>query len=860
MKRASTKKHKKSTKKFTRKINHPNWSSKYIILREDDTGAHLRRPIYSYYVGKKGTMYHVKIPIETLLTINNNINIIKKKTKVQLYDTFTNKKYSLFGSLSKNGKDILMNIDEKFVAISSRWPEKLPANLPFEPRVISKFDLGEPSVWRVARYVENPKTKEIFFLKLMPKDLIRGISSEDKLDRLYKELNNQEKSKSPYVVGSISGEEGNFIWSLMEITPNGSLFELKEAFPNKRIPEFIALYILKQIVLGLMAIHKAKVFHNWLQLKTIYIDKNYNIKIGNFGESIDSRNYTEFERIYFTEKLISWPETKSKMVYPPEWVTKVEYNEKTDIWGLGIVFLKMLINEEKDKEDVSPTVKNLLGKMLHVNPAQRATLEEILNHSTLKSLTLSTSLNPATREIKLWTFSNYFLSQYQKTFFFRKKTSPEYIDKYIKEYLLSFTKSFCYDEYTGWNSILNKIWYHDQATIPYNVNSPNTIFITQFDDNSYFKIDIRDLLKPTLPEKYSTYITNEKWNTFRDSFHKLLKITNPHFNNKELNHFRYSDLEKNRERTFESLPTNMLLANSKKMKLNGKKQVLSLLIKVSKQQCGILNEQGRTTSMNEEFDGHCYYIPLELCEEDVISTLMASAYSEYTISKRRFLESYCYITIRKSTIHPSSSQGVRGWHVDGSWGEQTYRHQNLECQNGIYTSLFSDRNYIIQSSEEIKTPIAIVPLNLDPLRKEAMEKYNKGEITVLPSDLTDEVLLHKYLTHNIDYPPYQPPGLTLILDQAVEQAVAANKDAIVELPANTLNFFTAYTIHNVPPNRTNKIIQRDTLRISYSSDYFDKACGPTISPSLGIPGGLRFYPYPKPYELRKNINLINKLF
>lgn len=846
-----------SDHKKTRKKNKKfDWKTKYVIITADKQNKRLRRPLYSEYITKKDNIYTVKIPFEYFNTINNHMKVYKNR---DLIDTLTQKIYKFFGKVNEKN-DFIFDVSEDITRISSRWPEKLPSNLPFTPRIISKFDLGEPSIWRLARYVENPKTREVFFLKLVPKDLLLGIEEKDKLERIYKEFRNQEKSKSPYVLNIKWGQEEDTIWSLIEIAPNASLYDLKMSFPNKVLPEYIALYIFKQILIGLKAIHKAGVYHNWLQTRTILIDDKYNVKIGNFGESIDKNNYSEYDKFYFTKQLVSWPEMKTKMVLPPEWADEVEYNEKTDIWSAGIVFYQLLIESEEDKNNISNSTKDLILKVLEKDPTKRSSIDQLLNHKAFNNVSFTKELNIVSRDIKLWTFAKYFYEQYSKTFYFKKSTKKDFIENYIKEYLLTFTKPFCYDEYTGWNSILNKIWYHDQATVVYNMDYPNNIYITQFDTNKYFKINIKDLIKDSLPEKYLAYITNEKWKTFTEALQKTIKYSNKHYNNQDFKHFNYSDLEFNKEKTFESLPTKNLLENGKQFQLHGTKQVLSLLVKISKEQAKTLNDQGRITSQEEEFDGNSYYIPIELCDKDVVTNIMASALSEYLVCKKKFEESYCYITIRKSQISPSTKQGVAGWHVDGSWGEQTYRHQNYECNNGLYTGSFTDRNYIIQSAEEIKTPVAVVPLNLNHIRDEAMKKFHNGEITVLPADNFEDIILHKYLTHNVDYPPFQPPGLTTILDTAVEQSMKDNNKTIVELPANTLNYFTAYTIHNVPSNRTNKIINRETFRIAYSSDYFDKACGPTINPCIGIPGMLRFFPYPKPYSFSKNLNLISKLF
>ena len=838
------------------------FNTKHIIIR-DDNKLHLRRPIIAEYISKQGSNYTVLITISH--DINNNIFFEKTGNKVQLYDIDTKLKYGLYGKLvssEDNKYDIEITVPEHTIAITSKWPENLPSNLPFEVKVISKYNIGEPSMWRVARYVSRVSDNKLFYLKLMPKDLIRGVDNKGQMDRVYKENDNQMKSKCEFVVSAICGEEGNFIWSLQEVAEHGSLLELKKILPDNIFPEYIALYLFKQIVLGVKKIHLEKILHNFLQLNIILIDSNFNVKISDFGASINTKNFTPFEDNYFHNLLPTFLNYKAKMVFPPEWKDKVIYNEQTDVWSLGIILKKLLTNSENAEnveEHISADVKDLINQLLNPNPSNRPSINNILKHPCMKRTNINKrlELNEITKELKLWLFSNYFKNTYKNTFNFNRNVSKEYIETYINEYLLSFVKTFAYDKNTGWNPILNTVWYHDQVTIAY--HSLNLINITLFKSDEFFEIRIEDLLSKNLPDKYHQYISPQQWNDFKEECGNFIKkSTNKYFVNKDFKHFQYSDLENKGAKTFESLPSTKLLSNKTSINLSGNKNVLSLLIKVSEQQSKLLNKQGRVLSNKRKFNGTSFYIPLELCEKDIIANIMGSAWIEYTICSKKFKEAYCYLTVRVNNVQPSNIQGVTGWHVDGAWGEQTYRHNNeIDSCDKTYMGTFSDRNYIIQSSPDIKTPVALVDIDLSELRQEAYKKYNKGSITLLPTDKTDtDDILHLYLTHNIHDPPYQPPLLSQFFDKIMSDG---NSGVIVELPDNKLNYFSASTVHNVPVNKTNKIIRRSTVRIAYSSDYFDKAGGPTINPAMGIPGILRFFPYPKPYKFDKNINLSSKI-
>ena len=116
-------------------------------------------------------------------------------------------------------------------------------------------------------------------------------------------------------------------------------------------------------------------------------------------------------------------------------------------------------------------------------------------------------------------FTDFFLNLYKDTFHFKKGVSDKYKNQYINKNLLSFAKTFSYDIYTGWNSVLKKIWYHDQANIT-NKKWKNTIYITEFESNAYFEMNINDLKNKSLKELRE--YANKRKIRIRDKNGKLL--------------------------------------------------------------------------------------------------------------------------------------------------------------------------------------------------------------------------------------------------------------------------------------------------------------------------------------------------
>ena len=87
-----------------------------------------------------------------------------------------------------------------------------------------------------------------------------------------------------------------------------------------------------QICNGLEYIHSKNIIHRDLQTKNIFLTKNDQIKIGNFGNA--KKIITTIQDV---TKLID-----STSILAPELIENKQYTKKIDIWSLGIILYELM--------------------------------------------------------------------------------------------------------------------------------------------------------------------------------------------------------------------------------------------------------------------------------------------------------------------------------------------------------------------------------------------------------------------------------------------------------------------------------------------------------------------------------------
>ena len=185
-------------------------------------------------------------------------------------------------------------------------------------------------------------------------------------------------------------EERDYFFLVMDLHRGGDL--LQKIKQNVKLPEEFVRKVIKQILIGVSYLHKLNIVHRDLKPENILIsEKNENvlIKIIDFDTTVFLNDNQTTSGIVGTASYVA-----------PE-VINPEYNEKCDMWSIGIIFynlitgkipysglsdhqiLKNLKNFQIDLSildftPISSSCKSLLSKLLIKDPKKRPSASEAL--------------------------------------------------------------------------------------------------------------------------------------------------------------------------------------------------------------------------------------------------------------------------------------------------------------------------------------------------------------------------------------------------------------------------------------------------------------------------------------------------
>ncbi|KAG9070545.1 hypothetical protein KI688_008083 [Linnemannia hyalina] len=194
------------------------------------------------------------------------------------------------------------------------------------------------------------------------------------------------------------------LFLIMEYVSGGELFEY---LVNKgRLDEPEALRFFQQIIVGLAFCHKRKVCHRDLKPENLLLDHRRNVKIADFGMASLQKSGRLLETSCGSPHYAS-----------PEVVTGMKYDgSSSDIWSCGIILYALLtghlpFDDENIRQllskvkagkfymptDISASARDLISRMLTVNPRRRITMQGVMMHPwfTLVNLERNTLGEPA---------------------------------------------------------------------------------------------------------------------------------------------------------------------------------------------------------------------------------------------------------------------------------------------------------------------------------------------------------------------------------------------------------------------------------------------------------------------------------
>ena len=175
------------------------------------------------------------------------------------------------------------------------------------------------------------------------------------------------------------------VYIIMELVKGHSLLHYIKQKSEKRLTEYEAIRIFKQILLAIEYCHKMNVVHRDIKMENILLDDRLDAKLIDFGFST---------WVIPAQKLKIFCGTPSYMA--PEIVNKKEYyGPPADMWSLGILLYAMLCGHFPFRahtefelyrniskgifnvpSHVSEGAKKLISKLLSVDPKRRITAEK----------------------------------------------------------------------------------------------------------------------------------------------------------------------------------------------------------------------------------------------------------------------------------------------------------------------------------------------------------------------------------------------------------------------------------------------------------------------------------------------------
>lgn len=283
---------------------------------------------------RKGTLTEKSLTTE-------DVQLLPKPAPLPLESSQESQKGSLFYSLRKldvpwTSQQTLTTTKHINDTIKSRSAEsRCPENHARRSRVEEEDTsenyevlsvLGEGSYGRVCK-CRHKISGELCAAKIVEID--RDVRA------LVEEISYLERGKSEFVVGYLgSFQVENSFWILMDFCEAGSVSDLMRA-SRMCLSEEELQGICACITLGLLHLHKLRMIHRDIKAGNILLTSNGTAKLADFGvsaqlDTMQSKRETAIGTPYWMA---------------PEVIQEGRYNNKADIWSLGVTLIEMAEGE-----------------------------------------------------------------------------------------------------------------------------------------------------------------------------------------------------------------------------------------------------------------------------------------------------------------------------------------------------------------------------------------------------------------------------------------------------------------------------------------------------------------------------------
>ncbi|EFJ44410.1 hypothetical protein VOLCADRAFT_82801 [Volvox carteri f. nagariensis] len=258
-----------------------------------------------------------------------------------------------------------------------------------------KYVLGKvigAGAFGLVRIGKNTATEELVAIKSVDATRFRNITE---IDQIQEEMSVLSSLKHPNIIRLYDVHfQSNTFFLIMEFAGNGSLVHFMHTHgdPVKHsLDEATAARVFVQMVSALDYCHRRRVIHRDLKPENILMDEYYNLKIADFGLAAVAAPFSGGLTLQ-----CGTPEFTA-----PEITVGREYDgPSVDIWSMGVILYEALCGAlpfkgttqaglfkaiQRGSFDplpmyISSECKDLVRRMLLVDPQARITMDEILRH------------------------------------------------------------------------------------------------------------------------------------------------------------------------------------------------------------------------------------------------------------------------------------------------------------------------------------------------------------------------------------------------------------------------------------------------------------------------------------------------